>query len=166
MRDNTLTVATVLKPQGIRGEIKVKVFMDDADDLKGFSRLLVGGEEYSVMSVRGSGEFAYLVLRGIADRNAAETLRGKDVEALRSECPVPPEGRYYIADLIGCKVEYADGAAIGEVISVTPAATDIYTLATAKGEVSFAAAEGVIESVSPEERRIVVNKKRFKEVSV
>ena len=166
MRDNTLTVATVLKPQGIRGEIKVKVFMDDADDLKGFSRLFVGGVEYSVMSVRGSGEFAYLVLRGIADRNAAELLRGKDIEVYHGELPEPPDGRYYIADLTGCEVVTANGEAIGTVVSVTPAKTDIYTLETPKGEVSFAAAEGVIESVDVENKRITVNKKRFKEVSV
>ena len=52
------------------------------------------------------------------------------------------------------------------VVSVTPAKTDVYTLETPKGEVSFAAAEGVIESVDVENKRITVNKKRFKEVSV
>lgn len=166
MYSDKLTVATVLKPQGIRGEIKVKVFMDDAEDLKAISRLFVGGEEFSVMSVRAAGEFAYLALRGVADRNAAELLRGKDVEALRSDCPEPPEGRYYIADLIGCKVVSEDGAEIGEVKAVTPAATDIYVLDTAKGEVSFAAADGVILTVDTQEKLITVNKKRYKEVSV
>ncbi len=164
--NDKLVIASVLKPQGIRGEIKVKVFMDDASDLKGFKSVFIGGDEYFVMAVRPSGDFAYLSLRGIADRNAAETLRGKEVEALRSDCPEPAEGRFYIVDLLGCEVVYSSGEEVGKVISVTPARTDVYTLSAPEGEVSFAAAEGVIETVDVLNKKITVNKKRFKEVSV
>ena len=73
----TLTIATVLKPQGIRGEIKVKALTDSAEDLKNFPRVFIDGVEYKVLSVRPAGDCAFLSLRGIADRNAAELLRGK-----------------------------------------------------------------------------------------
>ena len=69
-----LTVATILKPQGIRGEVKVKALTDTAEDLKAFKKLLIDGVEYPVLSVRAQGEFAFLGLKGIADRNAAELL--------------------------------------------------------------------------------------------
>lgn len=166
MQDSKLTIAVVLKPQGIRGEIKVKVLCDSAEDLKSFKRVFIGDAEYSLMSVRAQGDCAYIVLRGVADRNAAELLRGKDVEVWRSECPELPEGRYYIADLTGCEVVTETGLEIGRVIAVTPARTDIYTLETPRGEVSFAAAEGVIGEVDTQNKRITVNYKRFKEVSV
>ena len=161
-----LTIATILKPQGIRGEVKVKVFLDDAEALKSIPRIFISGREYALMNVRAQGDIAYLTLKGVADRNAAELLRGKDVEALREDCPELPEGRYYIGDLVGCKVVTASGEDVGEVISVTPARTDIYTLSTPKGEVSFAAADGVILEVDVEGKIITVDKKRFKEVSV
>ena len=161
-----MTVAAVLKPQGIRGEIKVKVLLDDAEGFKAFKRVFVGGVEYGVLSVRAQGEFAFVALKGVADRNAAELLRGKDIEVFKSDLPELPEGRYYIADLVGCEVFAGATEKIGEVIAVTPARTDIYVLSTPKGEVSFAAAEGVIETVDVPSKRITVNKKRFKEVSV
>lgn len=161
-----LTVATILKPQGIRGEVKVKVFLDDAEDLKEIKQVYISGEKYTVLNVRGAGDIAYVALRGIADRNAAELLRGKDIEALREDCPPLPEGRYYIGDLTGCKVVTSSGEEIGEVTSVTPARTDIFTIDTPKGEVSFAAAEGVILDVDVENKIITVDKKRYKEVSV
>lgn len=161
-----LTVAAVLKPQGIRGEVKVKVYLDSADDFKQIKQVYISGEKYAVLNVRAAGEFAYLSLRGIADRNAAELLRGKEIEALREDCPPLPEGRYYIGDLTGCKVVYSSGEQVGEVVSVTPAKTDIFTLETPKGELSFAAADGVISDVNLETKIITVNKKRFKEVSV
>lgn len=161
-----LTVATVLKPQGILGEVKVKAFTDSAEDLKAFKKVLIDGEEYSVLSVRASGEFAFLGLKGIADRNAAELLRGKDVEVLRSEVPALPEGRYYIADLIGCEVVTEKGAPLGTVTSVTPARTDIYVIERGGKEITFAAADGVITEIDVDGRKIYVNGKRFKEVSL
>ena len=161
-----LTIAAVLKPQGIRGEVKVKVYLDDSSALSKIPRVFISGAEYALMNVRAQGEFAYLTLRGVADRNAAELLRGKDVEALKSECPPLPEGRYYIGDIEGCRVVTEDNDIIGEVKSVVPARTDIFVLSTPSGELSFAAAEGVILDIDPENKQIVVNYKRFKEVSV
>lgn len=164
--DDKLTVAAVVKPQGIRGEIKAKVFCDDAADLCGLPRVIIDGAEYGVFGVRAQGDVAYISLKGVFDRNAAELLRGKEIEAYREDMPALPEGRYYIADLTGCAVVTSSGEEIGTVVSVTPAHTDIYTLETTKGGLSFAAAEGVIESVDVQNKKIIVNKKRFKEVSV
>lgn len=166
MLNGRLTVATILKPQGIRGEVKVKALTDSADDLKAFKKLIIDGVEYSVLSVRASGEFAYLGLKGIADRNAAELLRGKDVEVNRADIPELPEGRYYIVDLIGCAVVTERGDILGEVTSVTPAKTDIYVLERDGKQITFVAADGVISDIDLEERKITVNAKRFKEVSL
>ena len=166
MPENRLTVATVLKPQGIRGEVKVRALTDSAEDLKAFKKVIIDGVEYSVLSVRTQGDFAFLGLKGIADRNTAELLRGKDIEILRSEAPALPEGRYYIVDLIGCAVETEKGAYLGEITAVTPARTDVYTLVNNGKEISFAGAEGVILSVDEANKKIVVNGKRFKEVSI
>ena len=164
--NDKLTVAVIVKPQGIRGEVKIKVLCDGAEDLEGLKRVFIDGAEYGIFGFRGQGDIAYLSLKGVFDRNAAELLRGKEIEVFRSELPKPPDGRYYIADLTGCEVVTASGEQIGTVASVTPAKTDVYTLETPKGEVSFAAADGVIESVDVANKRITVNKKRFKEVSL
>ena len=162
MSNEKITVATVLKPQGIRGEIKVKVLCDDAEVLKSFKSVLIDGEEIPVLAVRAQGDTAYIMLKGVADRNAAELLRGKNLLVARENMPKLPEGRYYIADLTGCRVVTSAGEVLGEVTDVTPARTDIYTIKTASGETSFAAAEGVIEEVDVPARIITVNKKRFK----
>ena len=79
-----LVIGEVLKPQGIRGEIKIKTYTDDNAAVKNFRRVFIGGEEYKVLSFRtGESGFAFLGLRGVPDRNAAELLRGKEVEAYR-----------------------------------------------------------------------------------
>lgn len=166
MPDDRITIATILKPQGIRGEVKVKAMTDSADDLTDFKNVLIDGVDYSVLSVRAQGEFAYLGLKGIADRNAAETLRGKSVEVLRGDMPDLPDGRYYIADLIGCNVVTERGDILGAVEEVTPARTDIFTIIKGDKKITFAAADGVITEVDTKAKKITVNGKRFKEVSL
>ena len=166
MSNDRITVAIVLKPQGIRGEIKVKALTDSADALTAFKSILIDEVEYSVLSVRAQGEFAFLSLKGIADRNAAELLRGKNVEVERSEMPSLPDGRYYIADLIGCSVVNERGDILGTVEDVTPAKTDIFTLKKDTKTIMFPAADGVILQVDEKLKRITVNGKRFKEVSI
>lgn len=166
MQSEFLTVATVLKPQGVRGEVKTIALTDSAADLAKLTKVLIDGVEYPVLSARIQGEFVYFCLKGVADRNAAELLRGKELEAYRCDIPPLPEGRYYIVDLIGCKVVTDRGICLGEVTSVTPAKTDIFVIDAGGKEVTFVAADGVIEEVDIPAKKIVVNAKRFKEVSL
>ena len=166
MKNDRITVAIVLKPQGIRGEVKVKAMTDSAEALTAFKSVLIDGVEYSVLSSRAQGEFAYLALKGIADRNAAELLRGKNIEVERSKMPSLPDGRYYIADLIGCTVINERGDVLGTVEDVTPARTDIFTIVREGKTIMFPSADGVIISVDERAKKITVNGKRFKEVSI
>ena len=166
MNEEKITVAIVLKPQGIRGEIKVKAMTDSAEDLTAFKSVLIDGVAYSVLSVRAQGEFAYLGLKGIADRNAAELLRGKNIQVERADMPDLPDGTYYIGDLIGCLVVNERGDILGTVEDVTPAKTDIFTLKKDDKTIMFPAADGVISEVDEENKKITVNTKRFKEVSI
>ena len=166
MSNDRITVAIVLKPQGIRGEVKVKALTDTAEELTAFKSVLIDGVDYSVLSVRAQGEFAYLGLKGIADRNGAELLRGKNIEVYREDMPELPEGTYYIGDLIGCEVVNERGDILGTVVDVTPAKTDIFTIKRDTKTIMFPAADGVISEVDEENRKITVNNKRFKEVSI
>ena len=51
----------------------------------------------------------------IADRNAAESLKGARVFVPRSSFPTPQEGEYYWVDLIGLQVLNREGVLLGEV---------------------------------------------------
>ncbi len=51
----------------------------------------------------------------IADRNAAESLKGARVFVPRSSFPTPQEGEYYWVDLIGLQVINREGVTLGEV---------------------------------------------------
>lgn len=161
-----LTVGEVLKPQGIRGELKIKPFTDDAEVFCAFSRVFVGDTPYKVLSVRTGGGAVYLGLKGVADRNAAELLRGKEIVIPRDEAPEPEEGRYYVADLLGCDIVTEGGKILGKLKDVRQAATDVYTLFDGARDILFPVADGVVLAVDIEAGTITVDEKRFYEVAV
>lgn len=164
--EQELIVGEVLKPQGIRGELKIKPFTDSPEDFRKFQRVFLDGAEYRVLSVRTDGSAVYLGLRGVPDRNAAELLREKKVVIPREEAPEPPEGRYYIADLLGSEVGTETGTLLGVLSNIRPAATDIYTIEKDGKEILFPAADGVILEINPTGKKITVSEKRFFEVAV
>ena len=161
-----LIVGEILKPQGIRGELKVRAFTDSAEDFRAFKRVYLDGEEYRVLSVRVGDGAVYLGLRGVPDRNAAELLRGKKIVVRREDAPEPEEGTYYIVDLLGSEIVTETGEKLGELADIRQAATDIYTLIAGGKEILFPAAKGVVLAVDVENKRLTVDEKRFGEVAV
>lgn len=160
----TIVIGEVLKPQGVRGEIKIKPYVDDISDIKRVEKLYISGKEYKVIACRVDYSAAYLVLFGIADRDAAELLRGAKVEAMRSDFPEPDEGRYYIVDIIGCTVVSENGETLGEICDVISAHTDIFAINCADGEYLFPVADGVLKNVDIRNKRITVNGERIRQV--
>lgn len=111
----------IVAAHGIRGELVIETFTAVPEDIAAYGPL---------QSADGARSFELKVLRrhpkggvvarvaGVADRNGAEALRKTELYALRSDLPEAEEGEYYYADLIGLRVEDANGATLGKVISV------------------------------------------------
>lgn len=164
--EDVLTIGLVLKPQGIRGELKIKPFTDSAENFYGLKRIFLDGVEYKILTVRTGPDVVFLGLRGVPDRNAAELLRGKHVQIPRDEAPEIEEGRYYIADILGSEVVTSEGEHLGVLTDVRGAATDIYTIKSGDKEIMFPALKEVILNIDPAGKKITVDKKRFLEVAV
>ena len=113
-----ITLAAVAGAHGIKGEVRLKLFSDSAESLAQHRRLFVGGAECKLVSVRPAGKGAVARFDGVADRAAAEQLRGSLVEIDRRALPPLEAGEYYHADLIGLPCVDRDGAAIGAVVAV------------------------------------------------
>jgi 16S rRNA processing protein RimM len=72
----------------------------------------------TIKSVKASGGMPVLRFAEIADRNAAEALRGQLVTIPRAALPPLEEGEYYHADLIGLPCMGADESQLGTIVSV------------------------------------------------
>jgi len=162
-----LVIAEILKPQGIRGELKVKTFTDFPEDVKEFGVVYIDGVEYKILSFRvGTDGFAYMGLRGVPDRNAAELLRGKKIEGDREDAPELEEGQYYIVDIIGLSCESEEGEFLGTVKDIANLSSDIYTIEKAGKSILFPAVKGVVKKVDLKNKKLIVDKKIFDEIAV
>ena len=162
-----LVIAEVLRPQGIRGELKVKPFTDTPEDVKSFGSVYIDGKPYKILSFRTDGKgAAYLGLRGIPDRNAAELFRGKKIEGDRNDAPELEEGTYYIVDMLGLSCETEEGEFLGTLCDVQILSSDIYTLEKDGKKILFPVVGGVVVDVDMENKKLIVNKKKFDEIAV
>ena len=161
----TIVVGKILKPQGIRGEIKILPLTDEIERFKSIKYLIVKGQARPVLSLRIMENYVYAKLDGVVDRNEAELLRDEYVSVKREDAVKLEEGRYFIVDLIGSKI-YADGEYIGVLDDILQnTRTDVYVVKGKRG-VMFPVVDGLITSTDVENKRIDVVKSKFMEVAV
>lgn len=105
-----LELGKIVSTHGVRGELRVQHWCDSPDFFKSFKTVYLGkkgSEPMTVLGARPHGNIMLLTLEGIDDLDKANTLRGKTIYVKRADAPLE-EGRYFIAELIGCKVLDAD----------------------------------------------------------
>ena len=162
-----LVIGEVLKPQGIRGELKIKTFTDFPQDVKAFKTVYIDDVAYKILFFRvGNDGAAYVGLRGIPDRNAAELFRGKTIEGEREDAPPLEEGQYYIVDILGLSCETEEGEFLGTVTDISNLSSDIYTIEKAGKKILFPAVKGVVKKVDIQNKKLIVDKSVFEQIAV
>lgn len=161
-----LKIGRVLKAQGIKGEIKAICLLDDAAMLQDVKKLYLNNNPHTVESFRAAGNFFYVRFSGISDRNAAENLRGFDIFCDKEIVSLPND-RYFVEDIVGCRVTLDDGRYVGEVCDVLQyGAADVYVCKSEKGEVSFPVLKDLVISVNVQLKQVKLVAKRFAEVAL
>ena len=113
-----VALAAVAGAHGVKGEVRLKLFTDSAANLARHQTLFIGGAERRLLGVRDAGKTAVARVEGVADRAAAEALRGSLIEIDRSALPPLDDGEYYHADLIGMPCIDGEGEPVGRVVAV------------------------------------------------
>jgi 16S rRNA processing protein RimM len=118
LADSQVTLAAVAGAHGLGGEVRLKLFAQGVDSLKRHKIVYAGERALTMKSVKPGSAGAIARFAEIADRAAAEALRGTLLTVPRTALPPLGEGEYYHADLIGLPCEDQQGAALGMVVGV------------------------------------------------
>ena len=118
MPDTRVALAAIAGAHGIQGEVRLKLFADSPASLDRHKVFEAGGRVLTLRTIRAATGGAIARFAEIADRTAAEALRGTVLTIARADLPPPEPGEYYHADLIGLPVVDSDGASIGVVVAV------------------------------------------------
>ena len=117
--------------------------------------------EYAVVRARvvphTRGAQVILHLEGIADREAADALRGWLVQVPEDEAWKLPKGQYYWHQIIGLDVVTQDGRRLGTVSDILETgANDVYVVKRDGSDLLLPAIKDVVKSISPERGEMVV----------
>lgn len=116
-----VTLAAVIGAHGVAGEVRLKLFGEGVESLKGHKVLHAGETErtFTLKKVRDDNKGGAIArLAEVDSRSAAEKLRGTTLTVPRDALPPLAEGEYYHADLLGLAAVSSSGEALGEVIAV------------------------------------------------
>ena len=171
MKQAYLLLGEIVRPQGIRGEVKVKHYTDDPYRFEELETVyLKRGNEYQpvgVVDARVQKDDVYLALEGIEDRNEAEKLRGAELWVDRENAVELDEDQVFIADILGAKAYDTKGNEIGTLKDVlTPGGVDVFVFKTKKGTLMMPALKTVILEMDADEGKIILDENRLEEVAL
>ncbi len=160
-----LSVGRVLRPHGVRGELRVEIITDYPERLTQHAYFYLAHPDspdvtrrYPVEGLRFHTQVLLLKLDGCDDRNAADELRGMLVQIPVEEAVPLEEGEYYLFQLVGVRVETESGEWLGQVVDVIETgANDVYVVRGPQGEVLLPAIDDVILDLDLESKRMVVH---------
>ncbi len=164
--EDFLVIGQIVKPQGIKGELKVKSLTDSTSRFKGLKEVFIEEKKYKVLSAKIAPDFVILSLNSIFDRNIAETFRFKYISVERDNAVELEENNFFIVDILGCEILDDENNSYGKVIDVTQAKTDVFTVENCNGKIMrFPFLKDALVKVDIKNKRIIFNKKRLMEIS-
>ena len=163
-----VTLARILRPRGLKGEVAAEILTDFPERLAHLREVWlsegVGPPRRialrSCWLSQARGGQVIFHFEGVDSITAAEPLRGLEVQVpLAERMPLPP-GRYYVSDLIGCQIFESDlrlGSVrdvqfTGEDVSGTP----LLVVETPQGELLIPLADEICTRIDIAARRIEV----------
>jgi 16S rRNA processing protein RimM len=121
-RGTLVPIGVIVGPQGVRGELRVKLHNPDSELLEEHPEVILRGPgsqperpaqiRTTHMHRRG---LLLVAIAGCGDRDAAAALRGAELCVARTALPRLPDGEHYLVDLIGLQAQRRDGSVVGTV---------------------------------------------------
>ena len=119
-RSDVVLMGQIAGAHGILGWVKIRSDTNPQEAIFDYQPWLMGAELKPVTWQDGRRQGRHLVakLDGVADRDAAEGMRGQTIAVFRKQLPKLPQSQYYWADLIGLRVRNREGVEFGTVKEV------------------------------------------------
>ena len=155
-----VVVGRIGRPHGIRGDVTVETRTDEPDERFAPGSVLLVDDHADLVVDHSHWHSGRLLVsfHGIADRNAAETLRGLILHVERDVADVPDDPEeFYDSTLQGLRVELSDGTHVGEISDVVHLpGQDLLSVTARDREVLIPFVSAFVPVVDPAGGRVVI----------
>ena len=160
-----LEIARILKPQGIKGEIKAELLTDVVSIFDVLTECLVGNKNMHIQHVSLRQGFLYIKFDEIKTRNDAELYRNQVLKVEKSLLEeMKGEDELLVDDLIGAILYDDEGNMVGQIVEILNyGASDIFVLEKEGREYSIPYVEDIFMM---KDGQLVVDSKRLQEVMI
>ncbi len=116
--DAPVVLAAIAGAHGVRGEVRLKLYATGLASLAAHRQFQAGTRALTLVALRDGPSGPIARFAEVADRTAAEALRGLELAVPRAALPPLGEGEIYWTDLIGRAVVTPEGAPAGTVVAM------------------------------------------------
>ena len=115
-----ILLGEIVNAHGIRGEIVIRSYTAAPEGIGDYGPLEdeSGARRFEPKVKRVTPKGVVATIAGVADRTAAEMLKGTKLYVARDKLPAAEQGEYYHADLVGLAATDPAGVEIGQVLAV------------------------------------------------
>ena len=158
MKNQYLEVGQIVNTHGVKGEVKIMPWADSPEFLCQFHHLYLDGQPVKVLSARVHKTMVLAVLEGVSTVEEAMKLKGKVLSIDRAQVQLP-QGRHFLADLMGLSVlDAATGESLGTIQDIlTPPAHEVYVVRGKGKEYLIPAVDAFVAETNVEGGYLKVN---------
>ena len=156
-------LAKIVKPQGIKGDVKVILFADADFDMQSIKYAYIDGNKTLIEKCYMAGGNYVLKFDIISDVQMANLFRGKEILIDKDQIKLE-KGQYLIADLVGKIAKTTKGKEIGEIYDIQNFGSADVIYIQGKKEVLCSHVAGLIKGV--DDKYVVFDAQIFEGVAV
>ena len=113
--EQKMCIGKIVKPVGIKGEVKILPLTDNVSRFKNLKYLFVENNLVNIEKMSIRTDFAVAKIEGVDTPQQAEMLREKLVYVDRKDAVKLKQNQYFIVDLIDCDLVKQDGTLFGKI---------------------------------------------------
>jgi 16S rRNA processing protein RimM len=153
-----LAVGRITRAHGIHGEVAVLNLSEVPARYEPGSILrLEDGRRLTVEKARPHRHRLLVKFEEVPDRNEAETLKGEVLLVASDQAPTPPEGAYWVHQMVGMDVVSEGGRTLGRIAEVLHnPANDVWVAREGDREVLIPAVRDIVAGVDLQAGRVTV----------
>ena len=170
-----LAVGRILRPHGLRGEVRVEIHTDSPERFALYEQVYLGPAQadsgpaglliaasgatpYTLEGHRFHSKWVLLKLAGIDDRTQAETLRDLWVWIAPEQAAPLDEGDVYLHDMLELQVITDEGEELGQILQIIETGTNpVYVVRGPRGEILLPDTDEVILEIDLEAQQVTVH---------
>lgn len=160
-----IEVAQILKPQGIKGEVKALPLTNVLAVFNYIKECQVGEKMMKIEHISLRQGYLYIKFEGVNTRNDAENYRNKQIKIEKELLEeIKEEDEYLVDDLIGLVLYDDKGELVGQIVDILDyGATDIFVIEKEGRQIEV---PYISEVFKTENDKIYVDSEKLKEVLI